>query len=193
MESDVLDASVIHLTPEVQTEVWRMAAGFREWLTRATKTLRNSMSFFSSLKQRLFRQSQFTLGVLRSCHGCHVRPLILPLPAAQLSTGRRPGQQVLSVTWNRTRNVKQEQGQKEKACAKSRVLERMAGMWCSRWTNSFCRKAELRIPARTFGPGKQNACYPKWHSSACCSHRDLSMAGFNLLIHSCFTAFLVSR
>lgn len=55
VESDVLDASVIHLTPEVQTEVWRMAAGFREWLTRATKTLRNSMSFSSSLKQRLFR------------------------------------------------------------------------------------------------------------------------------------------
>lgn len=117
VESSVLDASVRPLTPEVQTEVWTKAAGFRGWLTRATKSLRNSMSFSSSPMQMLFRKSQLTLGVLRSCLGHHVKPPIVPLPVAQLSTGRRPGQQVHGATYNRTRNVSRNMG-RGKRCAK---------------------------------------------------------------------------
>ena len=53
-------------------------------------------------------------------------------------------------------------------------------------------RQSFKSHAWVFGLGNQTASCPKWCSGAYHSYRDLSVVEFNLLVHSHFTAFLVT-
>lgn len=160
-----------------------------------TKTFRNSMPLSSSPSRGLSRKSQFTLGVL---------PEQLPWLQCEAS----PSASVCDRTqrWEEgwaaglpchlqqdKERVRQEYDQKQKLVhGRPRAGEGGRG---ETWQveRQLAGRQSFEPHARFFSPGNETASCPKQYGSTYRSCRDLSTVEFSLLIHSYFTAFLVSR